>query len=360
MAEQDKESKTEDPTEKRLQKAREDGKVAKSPDVILATLLLLLATLLEFIGTRASTSFRQVLNAALESFGRGDEGVLIQLSLHALKLTFLTVVPLLIALVPIALLLSFGQIGMHFVPQKLRMRLEKMQPRFAISTFLNMKSLLETATSLLKLAAFCTAAFVALATPIEVLLASDDAGETAMRGVAILRRLLFFLGLALLVIGGIDFLWKRRQHFRDLRMSKEEVKQEAKDAMGDPEARARIRGRQRQMAMKRMMDQVPEATVVVTNPTHFAVALKYEKDMPAPLVVAKGRDHIALRIRAIAKAAKVPVVENPPLARALHQTAEVGDEIPSALYQAVAEVLAAIFKTDRRHDAARRRAKVNA
>jgi flagellar biosynthetic protein FlhB len=160
--------------------------------------------------------------------------------------------------------------------------------------------------------------------------------------------LLKYLGGTLLVLGIFDWFFRHRQHINDLKMTKQEVKQENKDAQGDMEAKARIRGRQKQFAMKRMMAEVPKATVVVVNPTHFAVALRYESSMAAPVVVAKGRDHVALRIKAVAKENGVPVIENPPLARALHESARIGDEIPPTLYKAVAEMLAMIFRTDKR------------
>jgi flagellar biosynthetic protein FlhB len=128
-------------------------------------------------------------------------------------------------------------------------------------------------------------------------------------------------------------------------MTKEEVRQEMKDAVGDPEVRGRIRRQQRELALRRMMDAVPDASVVVTNPTHFAVALSYHDGEPAPLCVAKGQDFVALKIRELAEAAGVPLVENPPLARTLFGAVEVGQEIPPELYQAVAEVLASVFRT---------------
>ena len=162
--------------------------------------------------------------------------------------------------------------------------------------------------------------------------------------------LLLRIGVATLLVGGADYLYQRWQHQRDLRMTKEEVKEESKQQQGDPAIKARIRRAQRIAAQRRMLRDVPKATVVITNPTHFAIAVRYrragglEEADAAPVVVAKGQDRMALRIREIAVEAGVPIVENPPLARALYATTEIGTWIPGDLYKAVAEVLAFVFK----------------
>jgi flagellar biosynthetic protein FlhB len=141
-----------------------------------------------------------------------------------------------------------------------------------------------------------------------------------------------------------DVAYQRWQHEKDLRMTKQEVKDEAKQQQGDPAVKARIRSVQREMARKRMMAAVPEATVVITNPTHLAIALKFEHDLPAPVVLAKGAGHLAAKIRAIAIENEVPIVEQKPLARSLYKLVEVGDYIPAELYRAVAEVLAYVYR----------------
>ncbi len=348
MAEEDKENRTEEPSAKRLSKAIEEGRVARSPDLVFAALILCAAMFLGSFGERMSRAFHGVFVGALDDIASGGPDPAFDLGLASLTECLLAAAPLLAAIFAISLVLAFSQAGLNFVPQKLDFKPEKLMPRLALSTFVNPRSLIETVTSLLKLGALGFAAWSALASPVKDLLSTYDTRMAAKSGIALLVRLLQYVGGALLALGVLDWFWKRRQHFKDLRMTKEEVKQETKDALGDPEAKARIRGKQRQFAMQRMMEQVPKASAVVVNPTHFAVAIKYEKDMAAPLVLAKGRDHVALRIKSIARQAGVPIVENPPLARALHDSTRVGDEIPPTLYQAVAEVLAAIFRTDRR------------
>ena len=154
----------------------------------------------------------------------------------------------------------------------------------------------------------------------------------------------FYTCMVLIVLAGIDFLFQRWQHERDLRMTKQEVKDEYKQREGDPIVRSRIKAAQREMAMKRMMASVPDATVVITNPTHLAVALKFDPSLHAPMVVAKGAGHIAGKIKEIATANNIPVMEQKPLARALFKDVEIGQFIPMDLYQAVAEILAYVYR----------------
>ncbi len=348
MDEQDKEQRTEQPSGKRLQKAVEEGRVVRSPDLMFAVILLTAAYSLEYVGARMLDGFRRVLGAALFDLGTLDSTIDSVMPLTTLKECGLAVAPMILALFVLALALSFTQVGFHFVPQKLEFKPEKLQPKLALSTFVNAKSLLETGTSVFKLAALAIAAYVALNAPLRALATNTDP-HAALRGaLTMFVSLLKYLGGTLLVLGIFDWFFRHRQHINDLKMTKQEVKQENKDAQGDMEAKARIRGRQKQFAMQRMMAEVPKATAVVVNPTHFAVALRYESSMGAPVVVAKGRDHVALRIKAVAKENGVPVIENPPLARALHESARIGDEIPPTLYKAVAEMLAMIFRTDKR------------
>ena len=158
----------------------------------------------------------------------------------------------------------------------------------------------------------------------------------------------FQLIAVILILAVIDYAYQKWQTTQDLKMTKQEVKDEMKQTEGDPQIKGKIRQKQRQMAMSRMMQEVPKADVIVTNPTHFAVALSYKQGMKAPLVVAKGQDLVAQKIKRIAKDNRVPIVENKPLARALFSSVEVGDAVPENLYQAVAEVLAYVYRLKRK------------
>jgi len=345
MPEQDREQKTEDPTEKRLGKAREDGQVPRSTDLNFAVLLLACAGLALLFGRRIRDGFLLSLHGSLNALSAAEAQDATLLGLDTLERSLLVMLPFLIAFVPLAAGASFAQFGLHFVPQKLRPRPEKLTPNLSITKFVNGKSLIETLTSVLKLIFLLLAFYLAVWPAVPVLLVTESLEAIAGAANALVIRLLIYVGGTLLMIGLLDYALKRKDMKKDLRMTKDEVKQEHKDAQGNPEVKARIRRRQRELALRRMMEAVPDASVVITNPTHFAVALKYTPGQAAPRVVAKGRDLVAQRIRELARAANVPIVENAPLARALHDAADLGDEIPPHLYQAVAEVLAAILRT---------------
>ena len=185
----------------------------------------------------------------------------------------------------------------------------------------------------------------------EILLLPRMSVESGVVRVAsILSALLWKAAVVLVVLGCIDLFRQRRRWMNQLRMTKQEVREEQKDVEGNPLIRMRIRRLQREALRRRMMEQVPKATAVIVNPTHFAVAIRYQPSlMAAPKVVAKGKNHLALRIRDLAVRSQVPVIENPPLAQSLFRSAEVGQEIPAHLYQAVAEVLAYIYRLTRGH-----------
>ncbi|MFH0946375.1 MAG: EscU/YscU/HrcU family type III secretion system export apparatus switch protein [Planctomycetota bacterium] len=345
MPEQDREQKTEEPTEKRLNKAREDGQVPRSPDLTFAALLLTSAGLALLAGGRVKDGFLGTLNHSLENLSSASSHDSVLMALGVLERSLLVMLPFLLAFVPVAAAVSFAQFGIHFVPQKLRPRPEKLAIDFSPKKFVNGRSMIETLTSVLKLVFLLTAFYLAIWPKVPSLLITESLESVTGAANALVIRLLLYVGTTLLCIGLLDFALKKHHMHRDQKMTKDEVKQEHKDAQGNPEVKMQIRRKQREMAMLRMMNAVPSASVVITNPTHYAVALKYETGQAAPKVVAKGRDFIAQRIRELARAANVPVVENPPLARALHDSVEVGDEIPPHLYRAVAEVLAAIFRT---------------
>lgn len=344
MADQDKEQRTEDPTEKRREKGREDGKVPRSPDLTFAVLLLTCGGIALLFGDGVRIRFVQVLRACAEALPAAGDQDAILLAHSTATASLGALLPFFLAFIPAALVTSFFQTGLHYVPAKLRPRPEKLTPNLSVSKFVNGRSLIETLTSILKFVFLALAFHLAVTPSIGELMQTHALPTLVSEAGRLVVRLLLFVGGTLLALGFLDYLLKVRQNEKDLKMTKEEVKQENKDAMGDPEVRGRIKRKQREVALRRMMDAVPEASVVVTNPTHYAVALKYEQGANAPKCVAKGRDLVALRIRDIAREAGVPVVENPPLARALHGTVEIGDEIPPTLYQAVAEVLAAVMR----------------
>ena len=345
MADSDKDQKTEDPTEKAREKGREDGKVPRSADLTFACLLLTMAGLSILFGAGVRDGFEELLNGCTDSLGTAENHDAILLAMKTANVALGALLPFFLGFFPIALVVSLFQTGLHYTPGKLRPRPEKLTPQLSPSKFVNGRSLIETLTSMLKFVFLILAFQLAVVPLIPGLLGMTSLESLISEAARLLVRVLLFVGGTLLAIGVLDFLMKIRQNTKDLKMTKEEVKQENKDSMGDPEVRGRIKRKQREMSLMRMMDEVPGASVVITNPTHFAVALKYEPGSSAPRCVAKGRDVVALRIRGIAEGADVPIIEDPPLARSLFGAVEVGDEIPPTLYQAVAEVLAAVMRT---------------
>jgi flagellar biosynthetic protein FlhB len=259
----------------------------------------------------------------------------------------LLLAPLFVAVVIAALAgpLSLG--GFNFSPKAFQPDFSRLDPLNGFSRVISMESLGELVKAMLKavlvsgVAAWVIAAhrddlFALLGQPLDTALAA--------LGRTILASSLAIIA-AMALIAGADVPFQLWQYHKRLRMTREEARQEHKELEGDPQLKARIRSQQREIARKRMMAEVPKADVVVTNPTHFSVALKYDAaTMRAPRVVAKGRGEVALRIREIAAQAKVPLLEAPPLARALYRHAELGDEVPGALYTAVAEVLAYVYQ----------------
>jgi flagellar biosynthetic protein FlhB len=263
---------------------------------------------------------------------------------------------LLAALAPLLgalLVAAFGgnvlQVGLHASAEALAFKTEKLNPITGMQKFFRKTMVFELLKNVLKIAligllAWWTISGLMRTLAGTALLPLPEVVTVGRAGfLTLMARLLAFV----LVLAVIDWSWQKYQHEENLKMSKYEVRQEHKELEGDPQIKARIRGLQFEMARKRMLADVPKADVVITNPTHFAVALRYVPGTAAPIVVAKGQDHLAEIIRKIARKARVPVIENKPVARALYRQVEVGKMIPENLFQAVAEVLAYVYRLKR-------------
>jgi flagellar biosynthetic protein FlhB len=348
FAEHDGHERTEQPTGRRRDEARRKGQVVKSADLTGALLVL------GAVGAHAAAGGHLVADG-VELFRRGlAVGGQPELTLDgalglgwqglgaATRLAWpLVVIPLGVALTGHFLQTRFTVSTAPLAPQWSRL-----SPAAGLGRLLSVRSLAELVRALLKLGAVGVVAYLTLRSHWALLAALGQTG--AAGAVAAVGQVLWDLwlrvGLTYLFIGALDYGWQWWQHERSLRMTRQELREETKETEGDPRLRSRLRALHRQMAGRRMMAQVPRATVVVRNPTHVAVALRYESGrMRAPRVVAKGERLLALRIIDVARRHGVPVVEDPPLARALHQAVPVGGEIPPALYRAVAEVLAYVF-----------------
>lgn len=353
---QDPSQKTEEPTDKRKQDALEKGQVAKSQEVGHWFMMLGIAALLIFMIGHAGATLVGGLRAFVAS---PDRIALAPASIQALlggvaEDMAAAVLPIMGVL---AVLAVFGTVVQHpvrFTPSKLKPELSKISPIAGAKRLFSLNSLMEFAKGILKLIIVAAVAFTLIwpdVNSLPQLMAISPLGVLDF----VRHEALTMVGgvLAVMtVIAGLDFLYQKWKHNQDLRMSRQDVKDEQKQAEGDPMIKQRIRAIRMERAKKRMMTKVPSASVVIANPTHFAVALHYDMDtMAAPECVAKGVDAVALKIREIAEANDVPVVENPPLARALHATVELDEPIPVEHYQAVAGVISYVMQLKSRYSA---------
>ncbi|MCA9244733.1 MAG: flagellar biosynthesis protein FlhB [Phycisphaerales bacterium] len=337
---------TEQPTPSRLREAREQGQVARSQDLSAAILLLGALLALNALGPGL---FDAMLNMTREI---GMSYVITPSSLDAWAArigarAIAAVVPFLLTLLVLAAIAHVGQTGLMYTPKKLVPDLQHLNPMKGLKRLFSTDSLMRTGMGLLKMAVVAAVAWSVISGSILSVLRSGGLEPLGVYYAATELMFMFALRLAvlLLVLGLIDYFYQRYRITEQLKMTKEEVRDEMKRMEGDPMIKARRRQVAQKLAMQRLQMDVPKADVVVTNPTEFAVALRYdEATMGAPRVIAKGTDLLALRIRQIAQQAGVPIVQRPPLARALYASTEVGDEVPPKYYRAVAEVLAYVYE----------------
>ena len=348
MAEESFQEKTEEPTPRRREEARKRGQVAKSREV--AAVAVLSGGLLAFVlaGSYMLTQLLLTCRVFL-TFPRGGFDLYRAESILwlAVKMAIKTVLPVVAFLLPVAFLSLYLQVGGVTAWESLLPKGERIDPIKGFKRLFSLPSLVEFLKSIFKLTIIALVAYLVISSEKErvLLLARADVPEFGRAIFILSRNLIFKTVIALMVLAVLDFLFQRWETERQLRMTRQELKEELKQTEGDPWVKSKIRQIQRSMAQKRMMAEVPKADVVITNPVHYAVALKYEmKEMPAPQVLAKGKGHMAQKIREIAEKAGVPVVENPPLAQALHKEVEIGEFVPAELYQAVAEVLAYVYR----------------
>jgi len=342
---------TEKPTPKRRSKARREGRVARSADLSAAGALLggLAALALQAPALLARTE--AIVHDGLARSGRpglvaegAGLGALLAWSARSFAAA---AAPVALGAAAGGLVAGVAQAGLRFSPKALRPSFERLNPGAGLKRLLGKRQLVELAKSLAKLAVVGGAGASALwahASGLGALVGAPPGLLAGRIGSSVLS-VAVRAGAALLALALLDYAWQRRLHERSLRMTKDEVKREARENDLSPELRGRIRRRQVEVSRRRMLAEVARADVVVVNPTHYAVALRYDGTRPAPEVVAKGADHLARRIREAAEEARVPVVHAPPLARALYRDVELGGLIPEELFHAVAEVLAFVFRT---------------
>lgn len=352
MSDEDKDQKTEEPTARKVSEAMERGEFARSPEIgvvfgLGAGLLALTFMLTE--GTRSVADYAISVFSHLHGvrFQAGETPVPL---VEAARLVAIAIAPVLVG-VAIAALLSGGlQSGFNLTPKALGLHFNKLNPIAGFGRIFSKKALVHAAIDFAKMLAVGVCLWLAtkdilsdplFTTPVEVAYLGRFMRETAL---GLLGRLVLILGC----IAGVSYAYEKFKTHRDMMMSKHEIKEEHKQSEGSPHVKAAIRRMARRLAQRQMLAAVPTADVVITNPTHYAVALKYERGVDsAPVVLAKGEDALARRIKAIAAAHEVPMVENRPVARMLYAASRVGEAIPAELFQAVAGILAFVYRTHR-------------
>ena len=349
MAEKPAAEKTHYPTFRKLQKARQKGQLPQSQELMSVATLLVLVAMVALLGPSLTKWFivqikhgmscENIVFSNTEAFTAFINGKTADL--------ILVILPVLAALFVGAVLAGIAVSGLNFAPGAIELKFDRLNPVEGFGKLINARSIVKLLASILKLLCVSLVMWFYIRSKLEVFAALRWTWSTQMLAVTakLILGLLIRVGVVLLVIGIADALYQKWKYIQDLKMTRQEAKQDRKDTEGSPELKGRIRRIQIEMASRRMLREVPKASVVLVNPTHVAVALRYEsREMEAPIMVAKGADHLAERIREIARAYGVPIIRRPELARTIYSTVKPGNPIPEALYVAVAEILGMIYR----------------
>lgn len=339
---------TEQATPKRREEARKKGQVAKSQEVVSVAILLACLTYFYFDSGRLVRKMMGILSDFLKKSGSllitndNIQTLVVEWSYEF----FILIAPLLLTVFVAGFVANFLQVGIVLSAEALEPKFSKIDPIKGFQKLFSLKSFAELAKNILKICIVGYVSYVTVKGEIEVLpfLMNQGLGDILVYMAEVSFKIILRTSWVLIVLAILDYIYQRWEHEKGLKMSRQEIKDEYKQTDGDPLIKARIKRIQREMARKRMMANVPKADVVITNPEHIAVALKYDQlKMFAPIVIAKGAGFVAERIREIARESNVPVVENKPLARVLYKMVDVNEAIPDNLYKAVAEVLAYVY-----------------
>ncbi|MBX3617451.1 flagellar biosynthesis protein FlhB [Nitrosomonas sp.] len=354
MSEESDLERTEEATPRRIEKAREEGQVARSQELTTFTVLLAAAAGVLFLGAGLMDKLLKIMQAGMvveRELAFQPQLALVRFY-HLAVEGLISMAPLLFLLLIVALFAPMLLSGWMFSAQALIPKFDRINPMKGLGRIFSVNSLIELVKAILKtLVIGGVAALVIWSnkdTVMALMTVPIDLG-VSRTGDFLTMSFLLIIGAMILIVA-IDVPYKIWEHAKQLRMTKEEIRKEHKESEGDPFVKARVRGLQREAARRRMMAEIPKADVIVTNPTHYAVALRYQSNMRAPKVVAKGVHLLAARIREVAEEYRIPILEAPPLARALYHHTELESEIPEKLYTAVAEVLAYVFQLRRYHE----------
>ncbi len=343
--------KTEDATSKKLTDARSEGQVAKSTELITAvSLLSLFLTLRQFVGSIGSSfieAYYEIYGNIAKFAGEDFTNVTAQLLLQEVLLIIIKITfPIFIIAVIVTIIVNLAQVKWKVTGKPLRPKLSTFNPISGFKKIFSKDKLMELLKSVLKIGVIIYIAYDTLKDQKNLLYMMYDIELD--QAIFLIGKIVIDLGVDIsiifMIIGFADYIYQKRKFKKDMRMSKQEIKDEYKQSEGDPHIKGKIRAKMREASQRRMMQQLPEADVVITNPTHFAAAIKYDKDTAeAPILIAKGADYLAEKIKEIARENKIEIVENKPLARMLYYNVEIGNEIPQELYQMTAEVLAYVY-----------------
>ena len=349
MADSDSGEKTEDPTGKKISDASNKGQVAQSQEIqswaVLLTATLIVASAVPTIMTYVTgVSRRFIENSHAFSVSKEDFQILFKEVIYEIGLVIL---PLMLTFVVVGVFVQIIQVGWNPSAEKFQININKFSPAKGVKKFFGIRPLVEALKGMVKLGVVGSVIFVFAAPMLGdvELLPAFEIVHTLDRIQKIAIVILVVTVMIMTVIAALDYAYQKWDHKEKLKMTKQEVKDERKQQDGDPKIKQRIAALRMERARERMMQAVAKADVVITNPTHYAIALKYDMDsMPAPILVGKGMDSLAMRIREIAEDNDIPIVENPPLARALYAGVEIDEEIPAEHYHAVAEVIGYVFR----------------
>ncbi|MFE1244491.1 flagellar biosynthesis protein FlhB [Fictibacillus sp. NPDC058756] len=341
--------KTEKATPKKRQESRKKGQVAKSADINAAIVLFVSVMFLSFMGGWMGERLKHLFTHSL------DKNLLFDVTETSIPKLFwelsievaIILAPVMIAAMAAGVIGNYLQVGFLLSTEAIQMKLERINPLSGFKRIYSVRALVELSKSLLKILLIGGVTFFILWMERDVYLrmslVSIEASLPVFGGLAI--KMGFAASLVLLFLAFLDYMYQKYDFEKNIRMSKQDIKDEYKKSEGDPKIKGKIKEKQRQMAMRRMMQEVPKADVIITNPTHYAICLKYDDSgMDAPVVVAKGVDLIAQRIKEIGKEHDVVTVENKPLARTLYARVDIGQVIPEDLFKAVAEILAFVYR----------------
>ena len=342
--------KTEEATEKRREDARKKGQVFHSKELTGALVLLAISMSLKIFGSYMYTLIENYFKKVFQDYIMKDYAFtapeVMGIFFDFLNTVLRALLPLFAVVMVVAIASQIAQIGLLFTTETLGVKFERINPLKGFKRLFSLNAVVELIKSILKILLIGFIAYYYLKQEVKTLVWMMDmeAMPSAMILMDIIISVSLRMAITLFILGIFDFMYQWWSYEKSLKMSKKEIKDEYKQQEGNPEVKAKIKQKQRQMSMKRMMQEVPKADVVITNPTHFAVAIKYDPNKSdAPYVIAKGADFLAQRIKEIARENQVEIVENKPLARAIYAAVDVGKAVPQDLYQAVAEVLAFVF-----------------